>query len=1163
MSLARHQRKWVGMGIAGAVMAGTIIPIAAAIPAIAAEGSAVISSGTLSVEVSTAFPQALKYTLAGKTMTGATAVATKIRINGTDQNVTVTSALNVNGKSIDYNIAVPGMTGVSLKAKLAVEKNVLTFNITEIKEAGTEKVNRIQIMDQDLVTLSSAEAGSSVATAVVSTDRAISGDTITAVNAATAVDAAAKTSMVAIANNADLAAGFESNSLYDGAWSTADNALAASERGRFWRQVKADGANKTVGISSGAWLYRAKDSTETEPLPEAKVIITLDANADGTVNWQDGAIASRDIQYKPKGWEDVKNRVVQNIPFNFASQATNPFLRTLDDVKHTALSTDGLGQYSLLKGFTSEGHDSANTDFSGNWNERAGGIKDMNSLLVQAKEYGATFSVHMNNTEAYPESKAFSDTFIKQPPGKGWNWLEQSYYIDQRRDVLSGDQNKRIAGLDAAADDNLTANYIDVYYESGWVGERLQRNIMNNGFSVSSEFANSMVRNNTWSHWAVDEKYGGSTLKGWNSEILRFAQNSQRDIWNPDPRLGTQHIIEWQGWTGQNDYNKFMTNVWDNNVPVKFLQQQEIKTWTPAAITLENNLSVTGTSLENRVITQDGVKVLQGHNYLLPWSSEMVEFGETASNDTNKQTKLYNYSLAGGAQTWTLLPEFANQTTMKLYELTDHGRKLVGDVAVTGGKVNLNPKENTAYVLVPTTPLATTPAISASETVIPNASTTWGYGIGVNDPGFNSGSLAAWNPQGNVTLARSTKGLTSARLGDDAASITQTLGALNKGTYSVSAWIEIDPTLASVEKFPRGKRDTTISATVPGSPAVTNTINSSSLFNTVAGDQKNRTYTQRVSVLVDVKNDGEKPVLKISAGAGTTAVLVDDIRVVKTAKVTAADVGQNGATGVVLAEDFENVDQGWGPFVKGNAGGNTDPRTHLAPIHAPFTQKGWNGKVMDDVLNGNFSLHAHEENGGLVYRTTPSTVKFTPGHDYEISFNYQSTKANEYAWVGGYDGAAGAVQTQSTPFPAQFTTTRWTQNFTASACGDSYVGLLRTGSTASDLSLDNLLVRDLGASTTTPACAQLSLGQTGPIIEQGTDNEFTTTLVSNEPAPVSNAAVSLKLPAGWTATPKTPATAATLAPGAQLVTTWNVVAPASADGNYNITANSEYTTTVA
>ena len=1162
MSLARHQRKWLGMGIAGAVMAGTIIPVAAAIPAFAADGTAVITSGTLSVEVSTAFPQALNYTLGTKTMTGATAVATKIRINGVDQNVTVASKVNADGKSVDYDIAVPGLDGVSLKAKLSVEKNVLTFNITEIKETGADKVNRIQIMDQDLVTISSAQPGASLATAVVSVDRAKSGDTITPVTSSTPVDAAAKTSMVAIANNADLAAGFESNSLYDGAWSAEDGQLAGSERGRFWRQVKDDGANKQVGISSGAWLYRAKGSDEKEPLPETKVVITADANADGTVNWQDGAIASRDIQYKPHGWEDVKNRVVQNIPFNFASQATNPFLRTLDDVKHIALATDGLGQFSLLKGFTSEGHDSANSDFSGNWNDRAGGIKDMNTMLEQAKDYGATFSVHINNTEAYPEAKSFNDTFIKQPPQNGWNWLEQSYYIDQRHDVLSGNQNKRIKGLDEAADDNLTTNYVDVYYESGWVGERMQRNLIDNGFSVSSEFASAMVRNNTWSHWAVDEKYGGTNNKGWNSEILRFAQNTQRDIWNPDPRLGTPHIVEWQGWTGQNNYNAFLKNVWDNNVPAKFLQQQEIKTWTPEAITLENNLRVTGTTLENRVITQKGVKVLQGHNYLLPWSSEAVEFGETAKRDDSKQSKLYNYSLDGGAQNWTLLPEFANQSTLKLYELTDQGRKFVSDVTVTDGQISLTPKANTAYVLVPTTALATTPAISATDTVIPNADTAWGFGTGIQDPGFNSGTLAAWSPKGDAAVVRSAKGLTSARLGTGASSISQTLGALNKGTYSVSAWIEIDPTLESKETYPRGKRETTLSATVPGSPAATNTISSSSLFNTVGADQKNSTFSQRVRVLVDVKADGDKPVLKISTADGTTPVLVDDVRVVKTEHVNAADVDQSSATGAVLAEDFENVDQGWGPFVKGNAGGKTDPRTHLAPIHAPYTQKGWNGKVMDDVLDGKFSLHAHEENGGLVYRTTMATMAFTAGHDYEVSFDYQSGKANEYAWVAGYDGAGGAVQTQSTPFPEMHETKRWMQNFTASACGDSYVGLLRTGTAQSDLSLDNLLIRDLGESKSTPACAQLSIAQTADIIEQGTDNEFTTTLVSNEPAAVSGAEVTLDLPEGWTATATTPSTAASMAPGATLVTKWNVRAPASADGTYNIKAKSAYTTTV-
>ncbi|MDO5753772.1 endo-alpha-N-acetylgalactosaminidase family protein, partial [Arthrobacter sp.] len=1154
MSLARHQRKWLGMGIAGAVMAGTIIPAAAAIPAYAADGTAVITSGTLSVEVSTAFPQALNYTLGEKTMTGATAVATKIRINGVDQNVTVTSKVNPDGTSIDYNIAVPGMDGVSLKAKLAVDKNVLTFNITEIKETGTAKVNRIQILDQDLVTLSSAQPGSTLATAVVSVDRARSGDTITALTAATPVDDAAKTSMVAIANTTDLAASFESNSMYDGAYGAPDNGLAGADKGRIWRQVKSDGANKKVGFSSGAWLYRAKDSTETEPLPMAKVVITGDVNSDGNVDWQDGAIASRDIQIKPYGWEDVKNRVVQTIPFNFASQATNPFLRTLDDVKHVALATDGLGQYSLEKGFTSEGHDSANTDFDGNFNVRAGGLEDMNTMLEQAKKFGATFSVHINNTEAYPSAHSFNEQFIKQPPQKNWNWLEQAYIIDQRHDVLSGDQKVRLDGMAKSVNDNLTANYVDVYYESGWVGERLQRNLINAGYSVSSEWADSMVRNNTWSHWAVDENYGGSTNKGWNSEILRFSQNTQRDTWNPDPRLGTPHLVEWQGWTGQNNYNNFLKNVWDNNVPAKFLQQQEITTWTPEAITLENNLRVTGTTLDNRIITQDGTKVLEGHNYLLPWSSDLVQFGEEAVNNTYDQTKLYNYSRDGGTQEWKLTPAFATQSTLKLYELTDQGRKFVQDVPVVAGGITLNPKANTAYVLAPTTALATIPT---------NDNADWGHGTGITDPGFNSGNLNAWAAQGDANLSTSAKGLSSVKFGAAASSITQTLAPLDKGTYSVSAWVEIDPTLESREKFPRGKRETTLEATVSGKAAVKNTTNSSALFNTVAADQKNRTYSQRVRVLIDVANNGEAPTVKFSAPAGATAVLIDDFRVVKTEHVSAADVVSGSPSGVVLAEDFENVDQGWGPFVKGNAGGITDPRTHLAPIHAPYTQKGWNNKPIDNVLDGNFSLLSHEENGGLVYRTTPATMPFKQGHDYEVSFDYQSAKAGEYAWVGGYDGAAGAVQTQSTPVPLMQETTRWVQNFTASACGDSYVGLLRSGTTAADFSLDNLLIRDLGESTKTPACAQLSLAQTGPIIEQGTDNEFTTTLVSNEPAPVNNASVTLELPEGWTATATTPSTAASMAPGATLVTKWNVLAPASADGNYNIKAKSSYTTTVA
>ncbi|ABY23065.1 sialidase [Renibacterium salmoninarum ATCC 33209] len=264
-----------------------------------------------------------------------------------------------------------------------------------------------------------------------------------------------------------------------------------------------------MAVSSGAWLYRSAGSDQTEELPWSKVVISGDANADGKVDWQDGAIAYRSIESKPAGGDDVKNRVVTHIPFNFASQATHPFLRTLDDVKHIALATDGLGQMALEKGYTSEGHDSANSDFGGNFNERAGGLTDFNAMLSGGSAYGATFGVHINNTEAYPEANSFSNDFV-DPTKKGWNWLDQSFYIDQQRDILSGSQQQRIDQLRSEAGPNLTMAYVDVYYESGWKSYRLQKGLKDAGFSVASEFATAMPANNTWSHWANDEKHGGS-----------------------------------------------------------------------------------------------------------------------------------------------------------------------------------------------------------------------------------------------------------------------------------------------------------------------------------------------------------------------------------------------------------------------------------------------------------------------------------------------------------------------------------------------------------------------------------------------------------------------------------------------------------------------------
>ncbi|GAA3277006.1 endo-alpha-N-acetylgalactosaminidase family protein [Paenarthrobacter aurescens] len=1098
------------------------LPAQQATDAVSEAGTATIASNQLTVKVATSFPQVLSYTHAATKarLDGTTSPVGTITLNGTEYRVTGTSAgSGEDGR--DYVLTVPDFGNVEITARLSVKKNVVSFNITGIKDSADYPVKTLQLPRLNMVTVNSTQPGAQVSTANLSVDRSVTGDEFTPITPSTPLDAVAKSSAYALANTAALGAAVESNALYD-----TSSGPGAKDRGRFWRQAVSDGAGGvSMGLASGQWLYRAEGSATTEELPWTRVAITSDANSDGGVDWQDAAIAMRSIQVSPNKGEQTPDNVITHIPFNFASQATHPFLRTLDDVKRISLATDGLGQVAMLKGYTSEGHDSANTDYGNNFNSRAGGLEDLNKLVKEGKDWNASFGVHINATEIYPEAKSFSEDLLRADKGLGWNWLDQSYYMNQREDINSGKLAQRIKELREATDKNLDFVYVDVYYEFGWLAERLQQELVKNGFRVGSEWADHLSRNNTWSHWANDEKYGGSTNKGINSQILRFINNTQSDVWNPDPKLGVSHIVEFEGWTGQNDFNAFSENVWTANLPAKFLQHHQITKWTADRIDLADGVAVTGNTAEERNITVAGTSVLQGGTYLLPWSSK----------ENGKPDKLYHYNPAGGASTWTLTKEFSKSSSLELFKLTDNGRVKVADVPVVNGHVTITADAKQPYVLAPRNTMAELPKKA-----------DFGEGTAFNDPGFNGLDLSSWNPAGSVNHVRDDKGRRYAELGATPSSISQEV-KLDAGTQSVSAWVEIEPGKA---------RPTTFSVDMDGKTESV-TIDSSNAENFVAGDEKHGTGFQRIRVLVDVPRNNAKATVSLTAADGDATVRVDDFRAVKTVRV---------ATTGVLSEDFENVDQGWGPFVKGDAGGSTDPRTHITERHEPFTQKGWDTNVIDEVLDGTWSLIAHDENlapnggPGMVYRTTEATVPFQAGRKYKVSFDYQNSKAGQYSWVSGYDSQAGPAVTASQPIDAKTSTTRFEQILDTGFCGDYFVGLQRTGSSnGSDFTLDNFLVEDLGASEAVPACAQLSAALQGDVVQQGKAQDFVTTFVSDEPAAISDLAVTLALPEGWTATPSTPATAATLPAGGSLTTAWKITAPASADGDYPITAKAGYT----
>ena len=57
---------------------------------------------------------------------------------------------------------------------------------------------------------------------------------------------------------------------------------------------------------------------------EDEVVITGNCNGDKNVDWQDGAVAFRDIMNIPYGSENIKDLVNYRIVMNFASMASNP-----------------------------------------------------------------------------------------------------------------------------------------------------------------------------------------------------------------------------------------------------------------------------------------------------------------------------------------------------------------------------------------------------------------------------------------------------------------------------------------------------------------------------------------------------------------------------------------------------------------------------------------------------------------------------------------------------------------------------------------------------------------------------------------------------------------------------------------------------------------------
>ena len=1077
--------------------------------------SRTISSAEMDVEVAEKFPFVVQYNmkgdLEGKVFYGQADSIDTIEINGTpikvtDENLTASFTED----TATYEMALKDESqhiDCVITAELKVEKNTLAFNITEVVNNLTDKdakgqevypVQKINIPNHSLVSVRSSQENANLKGAKVSSNTLTSGDK--SVQVTDSMTFNSEDFMYGFVSNSELSAGLWSNSEYQGTHVAAYVSAGGASNTRVMATKTDLGGENSVGLASTEWYYDRKITptvngktqtyvVEHGEMPSAKVAIAGDLNDDNQIDWQDGAIAYREIMNNPYKSEEVPELVNQRIAMDFGSQAANPFLTVLDGVKRVALSTDGLGQSIILKGYGSEGHDSGHPDY-GDIGKRIGGAEDMNTLMVEGGKLGAKFGVHINASEMYTEAKAFNDDLSRG--NYGWNWLDQGIGINGLYDLGSGARMERLQSLKDQVGDNLDFIYLDVWgnntsgAEDAWESRNIARQINSLGWRFTTEWGATQEYDSTLQHWAADLAYGGSGAKGQNSEVMRFIRNHQKDSWIADypsyngaaqaPLLGGLNMTDFEGWQGRTNYDNYIKVMFRHNLITKFLQHYKVMKWvdgepvsmggvqwTPEmAITLKSDdgsqtVEVTRGSNDyandlhgyrSRTITLNGVTISQGavtggdgsnagdESYLIPWywAADGTELADA-------DQKLYHWNTLGGTTTWTLPEGWTNLENVVVYKLTDEGKTDEQTVNVVDGQITLADIEaERAYVVTKG---------EEADINVDWQSSKYIYDMGFNDPDLTVKRTV--EGEGTASIVDNVSANNMLKLEGEVA-VTTALTNLEAG-QKYAAYIGVD-----------NRSDAKAYMTVKAGDEVlgTNYTLRSFINNMVSSDQhhmgsgatvsgSNTSYFQNMYVFFTAPESGDVT-LTLSREAGAGATYFDDVRVLATKMDVIRDMDENGNI-TSMFNDFENNEQGIYPFVisgpgQGSSGWVTDNRIHLSEAHAPYSNAGYKDKRVDDVIDGDWSVKINglSQNNSMIYQTIPQNFHFEPGETYYVSFDYQMGSEGTYEIRVG-DGTNTNVKSCAMPAAIGETKT-YGFSFTASESGQSWFGIYSTSAAA-------------------------------------------------------------------------------------------------------------------
>lgn len=910
-------------------------------PSAAAGEEKMIRSADMEVSMDATFPRVLQYKLnTGEVVYGQELRSNVVEINNKRYEPKVTAEFE-EGKAV-YHLAVAEI-GAAFDVVWQVEKNVLRMELSNISE-GNVPVNTINFPNQSLVSIRSTEPGAQLRVNNYRTEEVMDLAKQTTLRTF-------KTTSLAVLSSDTAAASINNGNI--------------NNRQEIAYQTVKNGDYYTTGLWTNEYQYKGLDQKPLDTL-WTEITVTGDRNADGKVDYQDGAIARRDdIGTERVGSEEAQNSF-SGIAMDVGSIAQYPFLRILDNIKKFNAGTDGFQQMVLIKGYQSEGHDSSHPDFA-NISQKAGGIEDFKYLLNEAGNYGAKIGLHINHTEVYPEAPQYSEKLTADT--LGWSWYDDSYHLIRENDILDQENGmeKRLDDLAAIADGKLSMIYVDTYQDSRWQMEKVQQKIKDLGWMLGTEYSEEMIKESTWSHTLNSKNINYDT----QGNLVRFVDNQTKDIFPNSPLfrglVNRNNDAGFNGWQECKSYDATMENFYTRVLPQRYLANFPVNQWESTAKVFLGDKNQVVTELVDGVnkISKDGNLIADGNSLFIPWNPKTEE-------------KIYHWNQEGGSSQWSLPVSWSGETQVKMYLLTDEGRTEEKKLAVTDGTVTLDAKAKQAYVIYKG---------SSNETATDMTVFNWGAGSPVKDMGFDSHTFGyAWEKQSStgstnhITFrdnaaeqaeekdkADNNKGNTHIHVegGNDAA-LTQTMTGLKAGqSYSASVFMEASE-----------GRKLSVSVTTPDGKTVSNYADDFSVAYGNPHNDRFGTSYQRVKFNFTQPEGDGTAVIKLEADKGDKASWAnfDNVRV--------TPVALSDSKGYDFYEDFENVDQEFGPFVCPTKA----TQSHLSEKNGAWTK---------DVIDGNYSLKIRG-NGNVdqkfnYMRTVSHRLRLEPNTTYTIGFDYMIT----------------------------------------------------------------------------------------------------------------------------------------------------------------------------